>query len=99
MSDEDLFEQARLFLPKYLAPEHQRQLFEELQAFPRNLNYYLSPDVVEAEFLQGDGWKGLVAIEFLMAERKAVSGVILSNSCDIDAENQRAMPVSYCLLR
>ena len=88
------FEQARLFLPKYLSPESQRQLFSELESFPENRGFYLAPGIVNHQLLQGDGWRGLVAIHFTTLERKAVSGVILSNSCDVDVDNNPHFPAS-----
>ena len=33
-------------------------------------------------------------IDFDTGERKEVSGIILSNSCDVAAENQRDLPVN-----
>ena len=92
MTAEDLFEQFRAFLPKYLSPADSRQLFSELSQFPSGKAFYLfrqSDDGV----LQGDAWKGLVAIDFMTAGRKTVSGVVLSNSCDVDSENKRNYPV------
>ena len=86
----DFFEQIRLFLPKYLTPEQQRELFHELKAFPDNFNYYLN-NFFKDGYLQGDGWKGFVAINFHTLQKKTVSGVIISNSCDIDPQNQSTL--------
>jgi hypothetical protein len=91
---EDLFDQIRLFLPKYLTPVDQRQLFEELRRFPANPNLYLPPGTLSEDLLQGDGWQGLVAVDFTTLERKAISGVILSNSCDIEVQNPRLLPTN-----
>ena len=88
MTDEQ-FEQFKVFLPKYLTPKDARELFSELEKFPQHDNFYLldSPE----EPLQGDGWKGLVAIDFHTLTKKAMSGIIISNSCDIDPKNRRAL--------
>ncbi len=83
---EDIFEQAKLFLPKYLTPAQVKELYSELQKFPDNFNYYLN-SLIEDKYLQGDGWSGFLAVNFTTLERKQVSGVILSNSCDIDPAN------------
>jgi hypothetical protein len=86
---DDVFETIRLFLPKYLAPQDQRALFEELRQFPYNKNFYWqSPP---EDLLQGDGWRGLVMIDFYSLEKRAISGVIVSNSCDIDVRNPRTL--------
>jgi hypothetical protein len=86
------FEDAQVFLPKYLSPEQQKQLYEELQKFPEKLNYYMSPGSYPDNVLQGDGWRGFVVIDFETTERKAISAVVLSNSCDIDPKNQADSP-------
>jgi hypothetical protein len=41
------------------------------------------------DLLQGDGWNGFVVVDFHTTEKKQVSGVVLSNSCDIDIQNPR----------
>lgn len=96
MSNEQdrFFEQASIFLPKYLTPEQHRQLYEELRAFPTNTNYFTQKPDLRDELLQGDGWTGLVAINFKTRESKPISGVIISNSCDVNADNERALPVN-----
>jgi hypothetical protein len=95
---EELFEQFKVFLPKYLTPSDARELFSELEKFPHYDNFYLLNPPEET--LQGDGWKGLVVIDFNTLTRKAVSGVVLSNSCDIDPSNPRALEsrVVFCPL-
>ena len=87
MADE-LFDQAKLYLPKYLTPSAVKELFDELRLFPDNPKFYWH-GTPSADLLQGDGWKGLVAIDFRTLEKKTVSGVIFSNSCDIDVSNPR----------
>src|SRR5262249_36171301 len=75
---------------KYLSPKKQSDLWNELQAFPNNRTLY--SDVVDPSILlQGDGHRGFVAIDFLSHDTKVVSGVILSNSCDIDPANERQL--------
>src|SRR6266498_2622004 len=92
---EPSFEDFKAFLPAYLSPEKKEALFEQLRSYPANLEYYTrAGDAHEmAELLQGDGWQGFVAIKFETLERKVVSGIILSNSCDIDTRNRRDLPV------
>jgi hypothetical protein len=86
------FEQAQVFLPKYLSPEDQRELYSELQQFPEKLNYYLSRNAFPNNVLQGDGWRGFVVIDFETSDRKNLSAVVISNSCDIDPANQGDSP-------
>jgi hypothetical protein len=92
--ENDIFEQIRLFLPKYLSAEQQRELFSELARFPNNFDFYLLRQDLRELLLQGDGWRGFVVIDFVTGTRKTVSGIVLSNSCDIAVENQRDLPVN-----
>jgi hypothetical protein len=98
--DVDFFEQIKLFLPKYLSPSEKSQLYSELSKFPDNTNFYLTDDSLKDDLLQGDGWRGFVAIDFASGSRKFVSGIVLSNSCDISPENHRDIPVKilFCPL-
>jgi hypothetical protein len=86
----DALEDVRLFLPQYLSPDRQSALWEELRRFPNNRTLY-TEHAQQHELLQGDGWQGLVAIDFDSGERKALRGLILSNSCDISPDNPRAL--------
>jgi hypothetical protein len=88
----DMFEQMQRFLPPYLFEEDRRRLFDELSAFPSSKGFYLHPNALDDELLQGDGWFGLYVTNFYSLEQKSVSGLIISNSCDIDVKNTRDLP-------
>ena len=92
--DNEIFDQIRLFLPKYLSAEETRELFSALAKFPHNQAFYLLRSQFPDDCLQGDGWKGFVAIEFFSGTRKGISAMILSNSCDIAQENARDFPIN-----
>lgn len=85
---DQLLEDFKAYLPKYLTAGQKSDLLAELRKFPASTNYFLRGGP-EEELLQGDGWRGFVALDFDTAERRQISGVILSNSCDIDARNRR----------
>ena len=89
MTDGIQFEQVRLYLPQYLSPERQQGLWDELRAFPNNRSIYSTRND-DPEPLQGDGWRGFVAIDFHSLDRKTVSGLVLSNSCHLSLANTRA---------
>jgi hypothetical protein len=91
VNHETLLEQLRIFLPKYLSPSEQKELWEELRAFPSPRGFYLPSDDVTPDLLQGDGWRGFVAIDVVSGERKSTRGIILSNSCDVDLSNSRTL--------
>lgn len=92
MADPDLLAQASLYLPKYLTPAQKKDLYSELESFPAITSFYLPPGTIKEDLLQGDGWRGFLLISFETLERKVVSGLLLSNSCDIDVRNPRVSP-------
>jgi len=82
-------EEISVFLPKYLSPDEQHGLFDEIKRLPNDIAFYDRRRDLDDDLLQGDGWRGLVAINFDSLERKSLSGVIVSNSCDVDIKNKR----------
>jgi hypothetical protein len=79
-------------IPYYLAEDKKTALAKALADFPDRFDYYISR--YEDEVLQGDGWFGLSAFNFESAQKRPIKGIILSNSCDIDPENRRDLPVN-----
>lgn len=93
--DEFSLEDASVFLPKYLAPENQKELFEELKQFPKDsFNYYDLSTRFSEELLQGDVWQGFTTINFGTLNKTPATGLVISNSCDVDINNPRAFPVN-----
>ncbi|HZL18304.1 MAG TPA: hypothetical protein VFG23_11215 [Polyangia bacterium] len=93
MNDEqELLDSIRLYLPKYLTPEQARDLWSGLADFPKNTDYYWFDSGLNDEILQGDGWRGFVVRDFFSGDKRAVSGVVLSNSCDVAPENETNTP-------
>lgn len=83
-------EDAAVFLPKYLTPKEQQGLYSELKKFPEKpFAFYDNNPEFKDDLLQGDCWVGLTAINFATLEKKNISGIIISNSCDVDIKNQR----------
>jgi len=81
----DLLALAEQFLPAYLLPGAREQLLKQINEFPHNRGYYAS--INEPEYLQGDRWSGFIIFNFDSGERKEVKGLIISNSCDINRNN------------
>jgi hypothetical protein len=77
-------------IPPYLTRPQQEGLIQALSQFPNRIEYYL--ERYQTELLQGDGWSSMDLIRFEDGARKAVRGIVLSNSCDIDDSNDRALP-------
>jgi hypothetical protein len=83
----DTLENIKQFLPAYLTDSERASLLRNITKDYPNLDYYSSRDTVD--ILQGDGWADLEIITFDTMERINVSGLILSNTCDIATENTR----------
>ena len=87
----------QIHLPFYLTSDDQQTLIRELKEFTSNkqLNFTLSSynDDVASAVLQGDGWRGFSIFDFETGQRKSIRGVVLSNSCDVDPENLRDVPM------
>lgn len=77
-------------IPYYLTQEAKDNLIEALDRFPRQIDYYL--DKYWQELLQGDGWTSVEVFRFDDGCRKSVRAILLSNSCDIAAQNKRDLP-------
>lgn len=79
-------------IPYYLTEDKKTALVKALADFPDRFDYYISR--YKDEVLQGDGWSGLELVNFESGQRRAVKGIVLSNSCDVDPENRRDLPVN-----
>ena len=75
-----------LHLPHYLSAPRQEGIKSALVNFPHIAFFYLN--AYSTEVLQGDVWAGLTAIDFESCTKKRILGVVISNSCDIDPENE-----------
>lgn len=84
----------KIYLPKYLSGESEKQLFESLKDFPTNIDQRLYTNYLENErvIFQGDGLQNLLAINLPSTETKVVTGMVISNTCDIDPSNKRNFP-------
>lgn len=89
-------EQLKNQIPFYLTAETaQKELVKNLDALNRGVTtgYYISaarePDA--DSMLQGDGWRGFQLLSFETGMKRAVRGIVLSNSCDISKDNDRVI--------
>lgn len=78
------------FLPAYLTDDQKRLLAQELRTFRQGMPYYTG--LYPADTIQGDGWTRLQIYDFDAGLGRSVRGIILSNSCDIAPDNNRAIP-------
>ena len=89
------FDEVKKYLPQYLSVTAQEGLFEELSQFPHNIDQriYTSCLTEQENIFQGDGIEKLRYINLPNTAIGEVSGMVLSNTCDIDQSNQRIMPL------
>lgn len=86
------------YLPKYLSPESQKNLFNELDCFPANIDKRMYTHNLEDKELvfQGDGLKELLVINLPDTVCANAKAIVISNTCDIDQENKRYFPSRLC---
>lgn len=80
-------------IPYYLTQEQKKGLAKALREFPRDTQYYLT-GLYQNYLLQGDGWTKLQIFNFQTGEKASISGIILSNTCDVAPENERDLPIN-----
>ena len=85
-------EEIEKYLPKYLSPETEEQLFSQLKQFPENIDKrFYSFRLKKQDILyQGDGIKNLLIINLPDKKEGYVPAIILSSTCDINPENKRS---------
>ena len=94
----NLIDELRMFLPKFLSAESTKELLDLFKDFPENIDgrFYSSflkdNDIV----FQGDGLQNIPVIELPKTDIKYSKCIILSNTCDIDLSNKRLFPSSIC---
>jgi hypothetical protein len=77
------------FVPKYLPEADKEALVDQLRDF-ENRNYYTTK--FPSDLLQGDGWFGFDVLNFSDGRKDQIKGIMLSNSCDADSQNDRDLP-------
>jgi len=80
-------------LPAYLTAADQAAIARSLRDFAQSQRlagfYYPTSD---PEPLQGDIWAHINVFNYVTGERKRVRALLVSNSCDITAGNERILP-------
>jgi len=95
------FDDFQKYLPQYLSPESQKELFSQLNEFPDNINKVVyAYSFCENEIIyQGDGFDGFLITNLPKNDQKESPCIILSNTCDVNAENERKFfipRIMYC---
>lgn len=87
-------EEFKIYLPKFLSAESDKELFEGLNEFPKNIDSRIYTKYLNNTELiyQGDALKDMLIINLPDTTIKPVNSIILSNTCDIDLQNKRNFP-------
>lgn len=88
------FEDLKIFLPKFLSAESDKELFKGLRDFPENIDKRMYTNYLrETKIIyQGDGINDMLVVNLPQTDIKPAPSIILSNTCDIDIANQRNFP-------
>lgn len=87
-STEALPERLAKVFPNYLSSFSVARLSQQLAVFRSERLYFSNTWAGPEGPLQGDAWSGLTKINFRSSDKQVISGIILSNSCDIDEDNK-----------
>ena len=83
-----LIDKLERFFPYYLTANSKKKLSDHIGAYPNDKQYYTTSWEGPPSPIQGDGWSGFTKMDFGTATRHKISGVVISNSCDIDENNE-----------
>jgi len=84
----------KIYLPKFLSADSEKELFAGLKDFPNNIDGRLYTGYLkDSEIIyQGDGLMDLLVVNLPSPDIKPVPSMILSNTCDILLDNLRNFP-------
>ena len=87
----NIFDDIKLYLPKYLSETSTKDLFNKIGKFPDNIDHSLYSDILadEAVIFQGDGLRNLLVVNLPDEKIGKAPAIVLSNTCDIDTNNLR----------
>lgn len=88
------FDNFELYLPKYLSADSEKDLFQALKDFPKNIDSRVYTSYLQdtSTIYQGDGLKNMYVSNFPETTIKKLQCIVLSNTCDIAVENIRSFP-------
>lgn len=87
-----------VYLPKYLSPETEAKLFDDLSQFPENIDERMYTQLDDEHVFQGDAISDLLVVQLPELDVKRRTCLILSNTCDLDPANKRLFVshLMYC---
>jgi hypothetical protein len=92
------FDEIKLYLPKYLSPSAEQNLFEQLKQFPNNIDTRIYSEIIQQENIlyQGDGIEGLLVTNLPNPDIRSAKAMVISNTCDTNPENKRLFSGQFC---
>ena len=86
-----IFDDVKVYLPKFLSDENERNLYLSLKDFPDNIDNRFYTEALHDNNIiyQGDGIKNLLVVNMQDKSFKEVPCMVFSNTCDINIENIR----------
>jgi len=92
------FDNVKVFLPKYLTPDQEKELFIELENFPNNIDMRFFSRIGENEttIFQGDGYDKMLVINLPDPTIRELPAIILSNTCDNNPGNVKKFKSNIC---
>lgn len=93
----EIFEDIKIYLPKYLSEESTAALFKDLSGFTQHLKTrkFYTNKLDEKIVFQGDGIKILPLVNLPDSALYEAAALVLSNTCDYD---QREQGIDPCLI-
>jgi hypothetical protein len=90
----NIFDEIKIFLPKYLSEEDSKKLFDELKGFPTNIDerFYTTHLDNQDIIFQGDGLRDFTVINLPNEKFYKSPIIVFSNTCDTDEKNSRVFP-------
>lgn len=81
----------KLYLPKYLSSNSEKELFDNLKEFPNNIDTRFYTDFLQNEnvIFQGDCIREMIVLNLPDTKTISANCLIISNTCDIDENNKR----------
>lgn len=88
------FGEIEKYLPQYLSGNDSESLFRELKGFPENIDQriFSTYSHLEPTIYQGDGLLEVPCIKPPETTYNNAPSIVLSNTCDIDKNNERVLP-------
>jgi len=97
MNFDELKDELKLYLPKFLSSEAENELYSSLRDFAESKNivynrFYTRKLQRDPNIFQGDGIRDMLIVNLPDTQIKPAPSVIFSNTCDIALDNIRLFP-------